>query len=190
MPDDEDICGEANKTGGACSNPVVNDDGSCWIPSHGQDDGEHDDPGRPTKLTVETQEAVASYLEEGYSIRVAAVKAGITESTYHRWRKRGRAAADANEQGPFREFWERTEAAKAEGEKRWTERAYEYALEAESFGAAMEILRKRYPESWTSEAHDDDDKTQLQVMLTDGHDGDDDRKRQYTMSPSDDSDSG
>lgn len=178
--DEAELCGEPNKTGGACKNPVVNDDGSCWIPSHGPDEAEGPSPGRPTKLNIEVQESVASYLEDGYSARVAAVKSGIPEGTYHRWRKRGRAAQEANEQGPFRDFYERTEEAKAEGERRWTERAYEAALDDQSFGAAMEILRKRYPESWTSKAHKNAEGG-LTVVLSD----DSGEDYEFTMSPED-----
>jgi transposase-like protein len=184
MPDNDDdgVCGEPNKTGGACKNPVVNDDGSCWIPSHGPDEAERPDPGRPTKLNPERQEAVASYLEQGYSAKVAAVKGGISEDCFYRWRRRGKAAADADEQGPFRDFYERTERAKAEGEKRWTQRAFESAIDNESFGACMEILRKRYPESWTSAAHEDDEGTRLRVMLS-NEDAPDGAGKEYTMEP-------
>lgn len=177
---DSDICGEPNKTGGACKNPVVNEDGSCWIPNHGPGPAEGEAPGRPTKLSHERTESVCNYLADGYSIRVAAVKSGICEDTYHRWRKRGKAAKESDAEGPFREFFEKTERARVQGEKMWTDEAYEYAREAESFGAVMEILRKRYPESWTSEAHEDaETEGSLTVLLSDDSDAD----RSYATSP-------
>lgn len=183
MPEDEDICGEPCKTGGACSNPAVNPDGSCWIPSHGPTETDREDPGRPCKLTPELQEAICADLAEGYPITVASETNGISEDTYHRWRKIGRSKKEADEQGPFREFFERTTRARREGERKWTERAFKYAVEADSFGAVMEILRKRYPESWTG--YDDDEaEDRLRVLLS-NDDSPEDAGSEYAMTPED-----
>jgi hypothetical protein len=188
MSDDgPERCGEPNKTGGACKNPVSNPDGSCHIPSHGPGDG--DDPGRPTKLTPQLQEAIAADLEQGYSLRVATETNGIAYNTYRVWMKRGKAAKESNKEGPFVDFRDRMVRARRQGERKWTERAYKYAVEADSFGAVMEILRKRYPESWTGGQDEKEEERRLRVMLRNEDRGDTDKPDTYAMTP-DDADTG
>ncbi|MDX1745876.1 MAG: hypothetical protein R3324_08065 [Halobacteriales archaeon] len=182
---ENEICGEPNKPssgGGVCQNPPSNPDGSCWIPSHGEAEPGDDapTPGRPTKLTVQRQEHIASYLEEGYSIKVASRLGGIDHTTYHSWMKRGRVAEENGEDTIYRDFYERMERARAEGERRLTSLAHEYAREAKSFGAIMELLRKRYPESWGGRSDETmSAEKSLRVEMTDGREG----EKKYRMRP-------
>jgi transposase-like protein len=176
---DKDVCGEPCKGGGACKNPATEADGSCWIKAHGPEGRGYEHTGRPSKLNPARQERIAEALEDGYSIKVAAVQAGIDEATYHLWRKKGRAAKEKGEDNQYVNFYERMERARAEGERRWTQRAYESAMEDKSFGAMMEILRKRYPDSWGSADHADDVQS-LRVLLSDGRDEAD---REYATNP-------
>jgi hypothetical protein len=66
--------------------------------------------GRPTKLTPTTQTRIEEALLLGATIEIAADYAGITATTYHNWRKRGREEADRRSNGRVKagtKKWER-----------------------------------------------------------------------------------
>ncbi len=68
---------------------------------------------RPTVLTDELSLEIAGHLINGNSIADAAALAGIGESTYHEWVKRGEDG-----ESPFAEFAELTRAARADARTR------------------------------------------------------------------------
>lgn len=78
----DEICGEPTTDGGKCQN-AAGDDGTCWIPSHGDDDAENPH-GRPTKLE-ERKEDILSGAGQGMSKEGCARLAGVAESTLYRW---------------------------------------------------------------------------------------------------------
>ena len=65
---------------------------------------------RPTSYTDEIALRLAEVLEQGASIADACALAGIAESTYHEWVRRGETG-----EAPFSEFPELTRAARARG---------------------------------------------------------------------------
>lgn len=182
--DEEDICGEPCKSGGACQHPASEPDGSCWLPTHGEGDPEdselHGEVGRPSKMTHERVAAICDDLAQGFSNKVAARTNGIAQGTFQEWKAKGKQYKKEGKENQYTDFYERIERAKAQGERMWTENAYKYARDADSFGAVMEILRKRYPDSWTAEAHEDEDSGSLTVVLSDESG---EPQKQYAMTP-------
>ena len=65
--------------------------------------------GRPTKLTPALGKAIAVLIRRGMSYQKAALAAGISEPTFHRWRKRGSEGEE-----PYVEFYELCEEANAQ----------------------------------------------------------------------------
>lgn len=105
-----ETCGyELTTLNRGCKNPS-GENGRCWIPSHNPGP-ENDNPGRPTKLTHQRQERIAAAIESGHSFRSACEQAGISTATGHRW-----MSAGANEdEGVFREFYDRITRARGVG---------------------------------------------------------------------------
>ena len=68
--------------------------------------------GRPSKLTAKRQAAVCEALKHGASFEAAAAVAGLHQSTFTKWRKRGAEEAD----GPYHDLVLAMEQAQAEGE--------------------------------------------------------------------------
>ena len=98
--------------------------------------------GRPCKLTPEVQTKIVAAVRAGNYARVAAQCAGIGESTFYRWLEQG----EAEEEGPFREFWEAIKAAEAEAEARAVEMVRKHMKD--SWQAAMTFLERRHPDRW------------------------------------------
>ena len=68
--------------------------------------------GRPSKLTAKRQSAVCEALKHGASFEAAAAVAGLHQSTFTKWRKRGAEEAD----GPYHDLVLAIEQSQAEGE--------------------------------------------------------------------------
>ena len=68
--------------------------------------------GRPSKLTAKRQTAICKALKHGASFESAAAVAGLHQSTFTKWRKRG---AEENS-GPYHNLVLAIEQAQAEGE--------------------------------------------------------------------------
>lgn len=98
--------------------------------------------GRRSKLTPEVQEKICEYVRQGLTYEIAARAAGISESTFYRWRERGEKARG----GKFREFWEALKRAEAEAEQRLVERIL--SASSDTWQAAAWILERRYPDRW------------------------------------------
>lgn len=98
--------------------------------------------GRRSKLTEEVQEKVCEYVRQGLTYEVAARAAGISESTFYRWRERGEKAR----KGKFRKFWEALKRAEAEGEQALVRRIL--SASNDTWQAAAWILERRYPDRW------------------------------------------
>lgn len=69
------------------------------------------EPGRPTKLTPELQEALCTFIRQPMAATHAAARVGISETTYFRWMAEG-----ADDDGPqeLRDFREAVTRAKAD----------------------------------------------------------------------------
>ena len=70
--------------------------------------------GRTPKLTPERSEEVCKYLRAGNYISTSCAAAGIGESTFYAWMKRGEEEKD----GVYREFVESVSRARVEAEVR------------------------------------------------------------------------
>lgn len=91
---------------------------------------------RPTELTDELALEIAKHLIRGSSIADACALAGIAESTYHAWVKRGEAG-----ESPFAEFSELTRAARAEARTRLVRVVRRAATEGDWKAAAWFLER-------------------------------------------------
>ena len=68
--------------------------------------------GRPSKLTAKRRRALCTALKHGASFEAAAAVAGLHQSTFTKWRKRGQSETD----GPYHDLVLAIEQAQAEGE--------------------------------------------------------------------------
>ena len=89
--------------------------------------------GRPSKLNAETTQALADALALGTSILTACKAAGIGETTFSAWFKRGRSKAPADAE--FRRFRRAILKARASGEVH-----------------ALQVIKSAMPNSWQAAA--------------------------------------
>jgi hypothetical protein len=69
-------------------------------------------PGRPSKLTPDTQARILSMVRSGASYKTACIAGGIGERTFHRWRSKGE---DPHAKPEYRQFWLALTRAEQEG---------------------------------------------------------------------------
>lgn len=140
----DDICGyEDTTTGQPCRHPA----GSCPVPSHrGAVPNGGNPQGRPTKLNLQRQEDIAQAVERGKSFTSACRKAGITPQTGIRWMQVG----EDEDEGPYREFFERLTRAKGIGQDLWEQRLHEVT---EDPATIMAILKTQYPDTEWGDAN-------------------------------------
>lgn len=78
MTDDTELCGADTTDDQPCQNPA-GDDGSCWIPTHGSDDDDLENPqGRDFAIGEDDHEAILEAAREGKSERGCARAAGVS----------------------------------------------------------------------------------------------------------------
>ncbi len=135
---------------------------------------------RKTKLNSETQDRILKAISLGLTYKDAAQFAGIGETTFYEWKKKGENASA----GKFREFWEALKKAEVEGENVLLQRINDaatgknskkktktiYDKEGKAIGkveiieeggiwqAAAWILERRFPERWGRNARRDDNQ--------------------------------
>lgn len=97
---------------------------------------------RPIELTDEISTEIAKHLIRGCSIADAAALAGIAESTYHAWIKRGEAGEE-----PFAGFSELCRAARADARRRCVKTLIAAAREGD-WKAAIAFLARSDPDNW------------------------------------------
>ena len=98
--------------------------------------------GRPSKLTPEVQEKIITAIRAGNYAQVAAVYAGIGESTFYRWMAQGERA----KAGRYRRFWQAVKEAEGEAEVRAV--AIIQKKMPEDWRAAMTYLERKHPKRW------------------------------------------
>jgi hypothetical protein len=112
--------------------------------------------GRPTKLEdtitlpgpggskrqLTRREAVLELIRQGCTHRVAALRAGISESTFYNWRERGSKA----KRGRWREFYDELLEAEAVAEAMLTLRMTGHART--DWRACAWMLERRFPDTW------------------------------------------
>jgi len=141
--DSTDVCGSTDTTSGEPCQFSPGD--SC--PWH-NDDKETPDNGRPTKLSYDRQEKIATAIEAGKSLNSAARMAGVDPSTVYGWIDRGEAAKEDGKENEFVDFYERLTRAKGYGEDFYFGLALELAKENEDHRFIASLMKQRYPDSW------------------------------------------
>ena len=137
---DDELCGAETSKGGTCQNPAD----SC--PWHNTDDPPEN--GRPSKLTHSVQEAIASDIERGRSMRSAARKQDLTPQTIMNWMQRGEADLEEHKANEYTDFFQRITRAKGYGEEWYMKTIIELAEENEDHRFLMSLMKQRYPDSW------------------------------------------
>lgn len=130
-------CSETTAAGAPCKNSALPGSDRCSTHLRGTQ-------GRPSKLTDELVETLVQMLRAGNYIGVCCHAVRITRQTFAYWMKRG--TTDRPEDAPYREFRERVEQARAEGEVRNVTNIARAAIE--SWQAAAWLLERQYPERW------------------------------------------
>ena len=126
------------------------DDEPCGRPAAWGRDAEtgpcktHVDMGRPTKLTYENQEKIATVIEQGGSINEAARKVGVHRETVGNWMEKG----SEQEEGIFADFFDRLTRARGQGEGAYRSALMQIAIENDDTATLMAMVKQRYPESW------------------------------------------
>lgn len=156
MPDD--ICGSENTTSGEPCKFSPGD--SC--PYH--DVEETPDNGRPSKLTYERQEGIATMLEEGRSMESAARTNGVDPATVYNWLDRGEAEYKQDNSNEYRDFYERVVRAKGHGEEWYFNTVVQIAKEEGDHRFLASLMKQRYPDSWgDTETGVDAEQTVIQI---------------------------
>ncbi len=99
--------------------------------------------GRKTKLTPELQEKLVSIIMDGNYISTACQACGIDKSQFYRWLQKG----DKEGKGIYYDFCSAIKKAEAEAEATLV-RIVKGAA-PKNWSAAMAILERRYPDSWS-----------------------------------------
>ena len=131
-----DICGVETTKGEPCQNPAE----SC--PWHDSDNDV--DTGRPTKLTKQREEGIASMIEEGHSQASAARAHGVDPTTLTRWINKGKEQGE----GIFADFYKRIARARAYSEQQYVKELRHMADEVNDTNTLRWMLQQRFPESW------------------------------------------
>lgn len=98
---------------------------------------------RPTKLTPEIHTAIVTSITNGNYAIIAAKAAGISETSYYEWLKRG--TEGDNPPSPFAEFAEAIACAEAKAEAR----SVGILAGSDDWRAHTEYLKRRYPNRWS-----------------------------------------
>jgi transposase len=131
--------------------------------------------GRPSKLTDERQETICEALRKGVSIEGACGLAGIDETTFYRWKKRGEEELARVENGhancsvrqdqqKYVEFCKAATRAIAESEEYLVEKIREQAPKTPS--AALRLLERRFPDRWSKKQTVEHEGDAFNVTIT------------------------
>ena len=109
---------------------------------------------RPSKLTQETAAVIIASIQAGAFANAAAAAAGIAESTFYAWLRRGEAAQATRDRGQpvapqerrFLEFSEAIARASAQAEVAAANLLFEAA--SADWRAAVAWLERRHPTRW------------------------------------------
>ncbi|WP_367871736.1 hypothetical protein [Luteolibacter sp. Populi] len=99
--------------------------------------------GRKPKITPEVQAKLEAYLRAGNLVKTACAAAGIDQSTFYLWKRRGNEDRNAGKRTRYFQFIESIGVALAEGEVL-------LVAEVRKGGArgALEILKRLHRERW------------------------------------------
>lgn len=100
--------------------------------------------GRRTKLTAAVQQAIVNQVINGNYLKVAAAYAGIDESTFYNWMRRG----EEEGKGDYFDFFQSVRQAEARLEVRNVTIITEHIVDNHDPDAAMSFLERRFRERW------------------------------------------
>jgi len=141
-----ETCGHTKNDGEPCTFPVKYPDGKCGHHTDCEEpiEQENNGPGRPTKLTKERQERIATAVEEGVPLVAACRMNDIAHQTHSNWMERGQE----QDEGIFAEYFGRLARALGHDQNEKTQEMWEAAKERNDTGAMLTVLKQRYPETW------------------------------------------
>jgi len=151
-----DRCEAPTNDGGTCDFAAKYPDGKCG--HHTEENEIYKD--RNSKLTKERQEQIAQAIEQGKSLSSAARMAGVTAQTVYNWLNKG----EQQEEGIYKEFFDRIAHAKGYGEDFYFNLALQLAKENGDHRFIASLMKQRYPESWgDTETGVDSDTIELNI---------------------------
>ena len=133
-------CNAETNDGNQCGFSAKYPDGRCG--HHTEHTQSYED--RDSKLTKQRQEDIAQAIERGKSLTAAARMGGVTRQTVYNWLNKG----EAQEEGIYKECFERIARAKGHGEDFYFELALDLARENGDHRFIASLMKQRYPESW------------------------------------------
>jgi transposase-like protein len=133
-------CNAETNDGGVCQFEAKYPDGHCGHHTKHEQPYNH----RDGKLTKQRQEQIATAIEQGKSINSAARMAGVTPQTVYNWLDKG----EDQDEGIYKECFERIARARGHGEDFYFELALELARENEDHQFIASLMKQRYPDSW------------------------------------------
>jgi hypothetical protein len=109
--------------------------------------------GRPSKCTPAVTQAIAGHVRRGMPRERAAIRAGVSPTTFYRWMQDG----EMQTRGPYREFREAVQGAEAELLERLVGAVVDTALDANTpadpgtrLRAQTYMLSNRFPGEFTT----------------------------------------
>ena len=133
-------CGFETTDGTPCQLPVSRKDGRCHHHTNAD--------GRPSKLTYERQEGIATMIEQGQSMTAAARAHSISKTTIFNWLQRGEAEKQVGHDNEYTDFLDRITRARGKGEQLYVSQLRTMAAEEGDTATLMAMLKQRYPDSW------------------------------------------
>ena len=105
-------------------------------------EGIPDEQGRRTTRQMTRQDMVMELVRQGCTQKVAAVRAGISESSFYSWRDKGRKAKS----GQYHDFAQALEEAQAVAEATLTLQLRAHG--STEWRAVAWMLERRFPDTW------------------------------------------
>jgi len=122
-----------------------------------------DDPGRPSKLTLQVEEQLVQALRMGTSRKHAAIYAGIDEATLRRWMARGRVERE----GPHAELHRAVVEAEAKAQI-VAMGCVAKAIREGDWKAATWLLERKAPEQYAPRSRLFDPYRVLEILEDEG----------------------
>lgn len=101
--------------------------------------------GRGSKLNDDRADAIVRMIGAGHNLVSAAAAAGISETTFHNWMRRGRESSS----GKYFDFMKRIKEAEAKAEIAILEKIKEHG--DRQWQAYAWIMERRYPKNWAQQ---------------------------------------
>lgn len=133
-----DLCNQTTAAGTPCRNRAVEASDRCVAHLRLN--------GRKSTLTPEVAGLIVQMIQAGNHTNVACIAAGVPVSTFEKWWKRGDPRNDDEKDAGYREFRQRVERARAEGEVVLVTRVA--AAATRDVQTAIWLLERMYPERW------------------------------------------